>query len=147
MSTDIYQQSIKQLATDQTAGGTLANPDAKLTLDNPLCGDRVTVEIIVTDDKIEQLAHQVRGCLLCQASASVIGSAAPGCSLHQIERISGQLNDLLNSDKPIKWHSNWQALANFEPVRYHKSRHGCVLLPFKALTQSMAAQLPTHPRD
>ena len=33
----------------------------------------------------------------------------------------------------------WAELAVFEPVRHHRSRHGCVLIPFEALAIAAAS--------
>jgi len=49
-------------------------PDATLsgTLRNPACGDEVTLYLKIDGDVIVEAWHQVRGCLLCKASASVL---------------------------------------------------------------------------
>jgi len=136
MSQDIYQQGIKELAAAEHGAGELENADTSVTVDNPLCGDRITLEIKLEGEHIVALAHKVRGCLLCRASASAIGAAAVGASKGDIDEIQSQLTAMLKSEAHPQWSSQWQPLSLFQPVQAHKSRHGCVLLPFKALTQA-----------
>lgn len=136
MNTDIYQQGIKELAA--TANGSEKfsaeekASDRCVTLDNPLCGDRVTMAVELNNGKITEVKHEVRGCLLCRAAASAIGESASGNNADEIERVMTDLSLMLKEDQSLK-ESDWPSLALFQPVSQHKSRHACVLLPFKAL--------------
>jgi nitrogen fixation NifU-like protein len=128
----IYDLAIKDLAHQAHGSGQLAIPDRRARLDNPLCGDRIDIELRLSDDGlVAELAHQTRGCLLCRASASILGLHAPGCSAAEIESIGAGLKAMLASGGPPPM--AWDALGLFLPVRAHPSRHGCVLLPFRAL--------------
>ena len=69
----LYQDRIVALAKAKTGAGKLAAPTKSARRDNPLCGDRVTIDVKLDDSgQIAEIAHQVRGCLLCQASASAL---------------------------------------------------------------------------
>ena len=79
MSDQLYQEKIVALAKAKTGAGKLENPTKSARRDNPLCGDRVTIDVRLDGQgKIAEIAHQVRGCLLCQASASALSSVAVG---------------------------------------------------------------------
>jgi len=132
---ELYQQAIKSLAQGATGEGRLDAPDGAALLDNPLCGDRVEMQVKLAGGRIAALAHQVKGCLLCRAAASAIGARARGAQLDDIERVSAQLNEMLEREGPAP--EGWSELAAFAPVHGHRSRYGCVLLPFKALTAAM----------
>lgn len=47
-------------------------PTETATVDNPLCGDRVTIDVKLAGGKLAAIGHQVRGCLLCEAAAATI---------------------------------------------------------------------------
>ena len=67
MSDELYQEKIVALAKAKTGAGKLATPTRTARRDNPLCGDRVIVDVTLdAAGKITEIAHQVRGCLLCQ---------------------------------------------------------------------------------
>ena len=135
MSDQLYQERIVALAKAKTGAGKLASPTKSARRDNPLCGDRVTIDVTVDGNgKIAEIAHQVRGCLLCQASASALASVAVGRDAasivdlrHDAERAIGR-----ESGEP---HEPFTAFA---PVRDYKSRQECVLLPFEALQDALS---------
>src|SRR5215469_14584551 len=87
MSDELYQARIVALAKSKAGAGKLASPTKSARRDNPLCGDRVTIDVRLENGKIAELAHQVRGCLLCQASASALASVAVGKDAAGIESI------------------------------------------------------------
>ena len=79
MSEALYHDAILALAKDRTHAGRLDAPARTGTLDNPLCGDRVTLDIELGDDgTIRRIRHFVRGCALCQASAAALAAALEG---------------------------------------------------------------------
>lgn len=136
MSSDLYQQAILDLARRGREVGRLDAPDRAVTVDNPLCGDRVTIDLRLRDGTIVAIGHRVRGCLLCEAAASVIAAAAPGLDRGAIGRVAEDLGVALKS-APERLGETWPELATFAPVHPHKSRHACVLLPFGALLKAL----------
>jgi nitrogen fixation NifU-like protein len=136
-ATEIYQQAIMQLAAEAVGHGTLAAPSATALVDNPLCGDRVEMQIQTSGDRITALAHRVKGCLLCRAAASIIGKQAIGASRDRIEEVSVQLSAMLRNGAPAP--QGWDCLSAFAPVHGHPSRYRCVELPFEALRASLGA--------
>jgi hypothetical protein len=86
MSDELYQTRIVALAKSKTGAGKLAAPTKSARRDNPLCGDRVTIDVKLDDTgHIAEIAHQVRGCLLCQASAAALrlDCRRPRCRRHR----------------------------------------------------------------
>ena len=134
-ASQIYHDAIKTLANDAVGQGTLAAPDGRAFVDNPLCGDCVEMQVTLRSGAITALGHQVRGCLLCRAAASVIGKHAAGARLADIERISAGVTELLKKQSPAP--EGWEELAVFAPVHGHPSRYQCVQLPFQALLAAL----------
>lgn len=130
MIATLYNERIKALASAAAGAGRLFEATGSAMRDSPMCGDRVRIEVAVTDGKITALAHDVKGCLLCRAAASVIGLHGVGLSSTEADHLRDAVAAMLGGAKPP---SGWEELAVFEPVRSHRSRHGCVLLPFEAL--------------
>lgn len=134
---ELYQEAIKALAAAGTGHGRLDAPDARALVDNPLCGDRVEIEVKLSAGRIAALAHRVNGCLLCRAAAAAIGKRAIGASGEEIERLAAQLTEMLERLGPTP--DGWPELAAFAPVHGHRSRYGCVLLPFNSLLVALRA--------
>ena len=138
MNQALYDQAIKDLAHQAHGSGRLAAPNRRARLDNPLCGDRIDIELRLTDSGIvAELAHQTKGCLLCRAAASILGLRAPGHSIAEIDTNLAALMAMLASDGIVP--PSWRELDLFRPVCAHGSRHGCVLLPFRAFQVALQA--------
>ena len=142
MKDDLYHQAILDLARRATGRGRLETPQASATVDNPLCGDRVTLDLDLSEGRVSAIGHRVRGCLLCQAAASVIGTRAPGQTPAALREETERLRRLIVEGSGEAIDGLWPELAAFEPVHRHKSRHDCVLLPFDALTRALAQAAP-----
>ncbi|USG59719.1 iron-sulfur cluster assembly scaffold protein [Sneathiella marina] len=132
MIQELYQKQLMRLAADATGEGVMSDPDAETVLDNPTCGDRIKIQIKISDGKITALNHENRSCMLCQAAASVVGENAIGHSHDDITALRGTIDGMLKNNA-FSAIPGWNALENFAPVAHHKSRHACVLLPFDAL--------------
>ena len=136
MSDELYHRAILELAKQARHARPLEAPQASVTVDNPLCGDRVTLDLSLADGRVREVGHRVRGCLLCQAAAAAIGARAPGQTPETLRAVARDLGDAIAS-APETAGRLWPELAAFAPVHAHKSRHECVLLPFEALRQAL----------
>lgn len=131
----LYQDAIKQMAQAAHGHGQLDNAAGEARLDNPLCGDRVRMQVALDAGRIAAIAHQTKGCLLCRAAASLLGARAVGQDAAAIESVAGELDAMLKGAAPIP--VEWPELAMFVPARAYASRHKCVLLPFRALQAAL----------
>ena len=136
MSDQLYHQAILELAKRARQASRLEAPDASATVDNPLCGDRVTLDLRLANGRVWEVGHRVRGCLLCQAAAVAIAERAPGKTPDALREVAGALGDAI-ARAPEAAGRFWPKLAVFAPVHAHKSRHECVLLPFEALVHAL----------
>ena len=135
MSDQLYQERIVALAKSKTGAGKLTTPTKSARRDNPLCGDRVIIDVRLDGQgHIAEIAHQVRGCLLCQASAAALASVAVGRDKAGISEIRHDAERALGREAG----EASEPFAAFAPVKDHKSRQECVLLPFEALQEALA---------
>jgi nitrogen fixation NifU-like protein len=150
MSDDLYQSAIVELARSGQDHARLDAPDASVTLDNPLCGDRVTIDVRAGGRAVTEVGFRVRGCLLCEASGALIARHAPQSEAATLVSLRERIADVLRADSIDAAQQlievlgePWQGLRTFLPVRGYKSRHECVLLPFEALGNVVKALPPT----
>ncbi|HSA80050.1 MAG TPA: iron-sulfur cluster assembly scaffold protein [Geminicoccaceae bacterium] len=138
MDLGIYSAALLRLAAEATGAGRLAKCDASADILNPTCGDRITVDVGIAEGRIAALGYEVHACVLTQASASLIGRHAVGCSAAEIRAVAERIEAMLRvgSELPV---GAWADYAVFAPVRGHKSRHECVMLPLRALLAALAA--------
>jgi nitrogen fixation NifU-like protein len=65
--------------------GVLDDPTATHEGANPLCGDRITMQLGVRDGKVAEIAFTGRGCAISQASASLLTDEVKGMTVEQAE--------------------------------------------------------------
>lgn len=134
---DLYQTDLLRIAASADGAGRLDEPRASATLDNPLCGDRVTMDIRVDGDRVTALAHETKACVVCQAASSVIARHADGLTAERLAAELCAVDALLKGEEPAGGH--WPELEVFRPVARVKSRHACVRLPFRAISVALEA--------
>ena len=93
MKDDLYQKAIVDLAKRARTMPRLENPDLSVTVDNPLCGDRVILDLTLKGDVIEAVGHKTRGCLLCEAVSGLIIDRAPGNTKDGLDEIAQAVVD------------------------------------------------------
>jgi nitrogen fixation NifU-like protein len=137
VSEALYHAALVDRARAAFGKGRLPDPTSSATVDNPLCGDRVTLDIAMKDGRIEAIAHHVRGCLLCEAAAATIAEYCRGRDKTELDAIGQAARTLMAEGGELE--PRWQCLEIFRPVHNAKSRRDCVLLPFEALKRAASA--------
>ena len=132
----LYRRELLRLAADAAGAGHLPEPHAMATAHNPVCGDRVTVELALANGHITALAHATRACVLTQASAALLADAAPGQDQAGLSALAQDVRAFLNGATPPP------GFGVFDGVVSHAGRHVCVLLPFKAALNALEAAEP-----
>jgi nitrogen fixation NifU-like protein len=135
MTEALYHAALVGRAKAATGKGRLAQPTISITLDNPLCGDRVTLDIITSDHRVQEIGHQVRGCLLCEAAAATIAETCRQQSPERVRGLISAVRTMMADGSPAP--TEWSTLDVFTPVHDSKSRRDCVLLPFAALEKAL----------
>jgi NifU-like protein involved in Fe-S cluster formation len=138
MELGIYSAGLLRLAAEATGAGRLPERDAGAEILNPTCGDRIAVEVGLAADRIAALGYEVHACVLTQASASLLGRHAPGRTTAEIRAVAEQIEAMLRAGSELPA-GGWADYAVFAPVRAHKSRHECVMLPLRALLAALDA--------
>jgi len=136
---DLYQEAIVAAARRVEEHPRLAHPSASATVDNPLCGDRVTTDVAAEAGTVRRVGQRVRGCLLCEASAAVFAEIAPGADARRLALAQSTLETLLIEGTWKGGDPDFEPLSMFAPVAGFRSRHRCVLLPLEALREALAA--------
>ena len=137
MSEALYHQALVERARAAFGKGRLPDATSSATVDNPLCGDRVTLDLAVKDGRIAAIGHHVRGCLLCEAAAATIAEHGRGADRATLDAMRDAARMLMAEGGELA--PQWQCLEIFRPVHQAKSRRDCVLLPFEALKRAASA--------
>ncbi len=116
---DIYRQIILDHYKHPRNFGHLKKPDAKIEEGNVTCGDRIVMEIQVSDKKIQDVRFSGEGCAISQASASMLTEKVKGMKMTDVNKLS--------ADDIIKMLG-----TTLTP-----SRTKCATLPLEVLTKAV----------
>ena len=87
---DLYRELILDHYQNPHNTGDL--PDAQIHSEdsNPLCGDKIHMDIKVADNVVSDVRFRGKGCAISQASASMLTDEIIGKSLDEIKKIDKQ---------------------------------------------------------
>jgi NifU-like protein involved in Fe-S cluster formation len=137
MTDALYNTHILRLAASIPHQRRLATPEITVTKVSPICGSKITIDLIVEDGVVREFGQEVRACALGQAAASVLGAHIVGKSAEQIVEVRNSITALLANAPNISFAAPWTALEIFRPAIAHRARHGSILLPFEAAAQAL----------
>ncbi len=85
---DFYRELILDHYKNPRNRGTLEPHDISYEDDNPLCGDRIRIDLRLDDqNRVTDVAFTGRGCAISQASASLLTEEIKGKTLDEIKQI------------------------------------------------------------
>ena len=123
---ELYRDFILDHYRNPRNAGTLASPDATFEDNNPMCGDKIRMDVQLHDGVVSDIKFQGRGCAISQASASLLTEAVKGKSLAEISKIGKE-----------------DVLQNLG-IAISAARLRCALLGLKVLKQALAVYKPSE---
>src|SRR2546429_3021946 len=105
---------------------------------NPLCGDDVTMRLVLLDGRLERLRFEARGCAIARATASLLTSALVGAPVTAAAALQGEFEALMAAPLPPARLAALGDLRVVEGVREFPSRIACARLPWLALLTALA---------
>ena len=128
---DMYREIILEHYKHPHNAGTLEQPDIAHEDNNPLCGDRIRIELQVHDGQVADVRFQGRGCAISQAAASLLTDEIKGKSLDQVRAFTkDDMLDLIGI-----------------PLDKNPVRLKCALLALKTLKSGVYEYLGAHADD
>lgn len=134
----LYSARILALAADIPHHGRLAAPQGSARRRSPLCGSTVTADVVVRDGRVAEFAQDVKACALGQASAAILGQAAVGRSLAELQTARDGLRAMLKDGGPVPA-APFEGYEVLLPARDYKNRHASILLALEAICEAMEA--------
>lgn len=135
--TALYNRDILRLAASIPHQRRLERPQASAEKVSPVCGSRVTVDIVTDEQgRVAELGQEVRACALGQASAALMGAHVLGRSAVELAQARDALAAFLagRRDDP----GEWPGLDLFREARRFTARHPSILLAFEAVAEAAA---------
>lgn len=132
----LYNARILRLAASIPHHARLAEPMASVEKRSPVCGSRITVDLISdAEGRVAELGLEVRACALGQASAALMAEHALGKSAAELVVARDALANWLAGTAP---QPDWPGLDVFAPALPHTARHASIRLAFEAAAAAAA---------
>ena len=138
---DLYQEVIIDHSKRPRHFGKLAEANREAEGFNPLCGDQLTVELIVEDGLVKDAAFEGAGCAISTASASLMTDMVRGKTEAEAQEIFRRFQDLVTRKDPPTEDDllKLEKLAALTGVRVFPSRVKCATLAWHTLRAALDA--------
>ena len=139
---DLYRDIILDHYRHPRHRGSLPSPTSRHEGLNPLCGDEVTVELVVKGGRIDDVAYNGSGCSISQSSASMMTEAIEGKNIDEVSEISDAFTSMMRGSDDIDPEilGDLEALAG---VRKFPVRVKCATLAWHTLNEALEQIKPT----
>jgi nitrogen fixation NifU-like protein len=117
-------------------------PDAThaATVDNPMCGDIVTMRAIVHEQRVVDAKFEARGCAMCRAAASLLTIRVIGEPVDEVDAVIDTFEGFLIGSDADRKNVDLGDLVALRGAKQVRSRRLCALLPFRALAQAIGVR-------
>ena len=131
----MISKEIVRIASNTSNVGLNNKYSHKISLKNKLCGDKITLELIVLKKKILSMKYETESCVYCEASASLLSKKI---KKFDIQTIKNEFKNLKNISKNNKFKIP-QKFADFNKLfnSDNYSRYNCIFLPFDAVIKAL----------
>jgi nitrogen fixation NifU-like protein len=138
---ELYQSVILDHNRNPRGYGDLAGATHQAEGFNPICGDRVQIQIEALSGEIRDIRFTAQCCALCRASSSVLVELMTGRSVDIATALVGSFEGMIQGDaaSPIEDLKASSAQAFFATKDF-PARAKCVLLPWRTFMSALAGE-------
>jgi nitrogen fixation NifU-like protein len=138
---DLYRDVILDHNRRPRNFGGLDPADASVEGFNPMCGDRLTVRLKMSDDTISDIRFEGQGCAISTASASLMTEAVKGRTRAEALQLFDRVHRLLTDDAATGA-DELGKLAALSGVREYPARVKCASLCWHTLASALRSANP-----
>lgn len=132
----LYRQVILDHSSHPHHHGTLEQATDQIELNNPTCGDVIQLQLILEEDRINDIRFSGSGCAISTASASMMTEAVMGRTTQEALALVDQFSLLVQG----KEDDNVEALGDaaiLSGVSKFPARIRCATLAWKGLEKAL----------
>ena len=136
--TELYQQVILDHSKSPRNFRKLENANRSAQGHNPICGDNVTLYLLVENDVVKDISFQGSGCAISKASASLLTDALKGRTTTEVKELFAKMHEMVKTGKNED--AQLGKLAAFAGVHKFPARVKCAILPWHATIAALDQQ-------
>ena len=141
--TDAYRTVVLEHNRAPRRRGRLAAPSLSAQGVNVLCGDKLTLDLAVSDGTVVDLAFEAEASALTLAATSIMGDLVFGQSLQRAAELAAAALDLLTRNPDRAADPALGEFSAFLGVLGHPNRIKTLTLPWATLACALAGRLAT----
>ncbi|MFC5647638.1 Fe-S cluster assembly sulfur transfer protein SufU [Paenibacillus solisilvae] len=132
---DLYRRVIMDHYKNPRNRGTLDNDALTINLNNPTCGDRISLQLEVEDEIVKQAKFTGEGCSISMSSASMMTEAVIGKTVDEAVAMADKFSSLVKGgDVEFEELEDIEALSG---VSKFPARIKCATLSWNALRKGI----------
>lgn len=135
---DLYRRVIMDHYKNPRNRGTMTDEAVTINLNNPTCGDRISLQLQVVDGKVTDAKYTGEGCSISMSSASMMTEAVKGKTLDQALNMAERFSGLMKGEDV-----EFQELEDIEAlsgVNKFPARIKCATLAWNALRKGIESE-------
>ena len=138
---DLYQEVILDHSKKPRNFRQLPNASLEAKGHNPLCGDRITLQLVIDENGvIQDVGFQGAGCAISTASASMMTEVLKGKSEKDVEALFNAFHELATGKDAAVDAERLGKLTVFAGVRDYPVRVKCATLAWHTMRAALAEQ-------
>lgn len=132
---DLYRRVIMDhYKTPRNRGQFNAEDAVSIELNNPTCGDKITLQLQIVDGVIQNAKYTGDGCSISMSSASMMTDAVKGKTLEESLQIAEDFSELMKGQSVEFEYEDIEALSG---VNKFPARIKCATLAWNALRKGI----------
>ncbi|MFD0716441.1 Fe-S cluster assembly sulfur transfer protein SufU [Paenibacillus sp. GCM10027626] len=131
---DLYRRVIMDHYKNPRNRGTMDADSVTINLNNPTCGDRISLQLQLEDGKVKQAKYTGEGCSISMSSASMMTEAVKGKSLDEALALADNFSSFIKGESVEFDYEDIEALSG---VSKFPARIKCATLAWNALRKGI----------
>ncbi|MDA8353707.1 MAG: SUF system NifU family Fe-S cluster assembly protein [Firmicutes bacterium] len=132
---DLYRRVIMDHYQKPRNRGRIEDGAVTVDLNNPTCGDKISVQMRIEDGKIEEAKFIGEGCSISLASASMMTEAVKGLSVEKALQLVDRFSEMVQGEEIDPEEFPLEDIEALQGVAKFPARIKCATLAWKALEQ------------
>jgi nitrogen fixation protein NifU and related proteins len=133
----LYQEIIMEHFKAPRNRGEIATPDVSISMNNPFCGDDITLHLALKDGKVSDVKFRGRGCAISQASASLMTEILKGKPVSDAMSSAALFKKMMRGETKKHEADPLGDIVALEGVRKFPVRVKCALLAWSAFEEGV----------
>ncbi|WP_046215548.1 Fe-S cluster assembly sulfur transfer protein SufU [Paenibacillus wulumuqiensis] len=132
---DLYRRVIMDHYKNQRNRGTFEDGAMTVELNNPTCGDRITLQLQVEDNKVVDAKFSGDGCSISMSSASMMTEAIKGKTYEEALELADRFSALMKGEE-VEF-AEYEEIEALSGVNKFPARIKCATLAWNALRKGI----------